>query len=139
MNPIRLAIRQPVTVISVTVLLLLAGLVALRQLPIQLTPTIDDTVVSISTRWPGAGPEEVEQEIVDPQEDELKGISGLEEMTSSSAQGVGTIRLQFRLGIDKEEALREVSERLRRVPDYPETADEPVVEASDPENRDYIA
>ncbi|MHC4833636.1 MAG: efflux RND transporter permease subunit, partial [Planctomycetota bacterium] len=103
MNPIRLAIRQPVTVISVTVLLLLAGLVALRQLPIQLTPTIDDTVVSISTRWPGAGPEEVEQEIVDPQEDELKGISGLEEMTSSSAQGVGTIRLQFRLGIDKEE------------------------------------
>ena len=139
MNPIRLAIVQPVTVVAATALLLLAGLVSLRQLPIQLTPTIDDTVISISTRWPGAGPEEVEQEIVDPQEDELKGISGLEEMTSSSAQGVGTIRLQFRLGIDKEEALREVSDRLRRVPEYPETADEPVVEASDPENRDYIA
>ncbi len=139
MGIIRLAIRQPVTVVSVTVLLLLAGLVAVRQLPIQLTPTIDDTIVSVSTRWDGAGPEEVEREIVDPQEDELKGISGLEEMTSTSAQGVGTIRLQFRLGMDKEEALREVSERLRRVPRYPDTADEPVVEASDPENRDYIA
>ena len=139
MDLIRLAIRQPVTVVSLTVLLVLAGLVAVRRLPIQLTPTIDDTVVSISTRWDGAGPEEVEREIVDLQEDELKGISGLEEMTSTSTQGVGTIRLQFRLGIDKEAALREVSERLRRVPRYPDTADEPVVEASDPENRDYIA
>ncbi len=61
MGLIRLAIRQPVTVVSVVVLLLLAGLVAVRQLPIQLTPTIDDTVVSVSTRWDGAGPEEVEQ------------------------------------------------------------------------------
>lgn len=136
---IRRAIEQPVTVISLGVLLVLAGFVALRQLPIQLTPTIDDTIISVSTRWDGAGPEEVEREIVDPQEDELKGIAGLEEMTSTSSQGVGTIRLRFRLGMRKEEALREVSDRLRRVARYPETAREPVVEASDPENRDYIA
>ena len=47
---IRLAIQQPVTVISLSILLVLAGFVALRQLPIQLTPTIDDTIVSVSTR-----------------------------------------------------------------------------------------
>lgn len=139
MGLIRLAIAQPVSVISLTLLLLLGGIVALRQLPIQLTPSIDDTVISVSTRWVGAGPEEIEREIVDPQEDQLKGIPGLDRMTSTSAQGVGTVRLQFRLGIDKEAALRETSERLRRVRQVPETAEEPVVEASDPENRDFIA
>ena len=139
MGLIRLAIAQPVSVVAVVALLLLAGLVALGRLPIQLTPTIDDTVISVSTRWQGAGPEEVEREIVDPQEEQLQGIPGLESLTSVSSQNLGTVRLQFRLGIDKESALREVSERLRRVPQRPETADEPVVEASDPENRDFIA
>ena len=43
------------------------------------------------------------------------------------------------VGTSKESALREVSDKLREVPDYPENADEPIIEASDPENRDYIA
>ena len=139
MNLIKSAIRQPVTVAVGVILILLAGIVALRRIPIQLTPNVEDTIIAVTTRWEGASPEEIEQEIVDPQEEKLQGIANLTEIKSSSLQGQGTIRMEFAVGTSKELALREVSDKLREVPDYPDNADEPVVEASDPENRDYIA
>ena len=139
MNLIRQAIQQPVTVAVGVILVLLAGIVALRRIPIQLTPNVEDTIIAVTTRWEGASPEEIEQEIVDLQEEKLQGIANLRELTSSSVQGTGTIRMEFAVGTSKEQALREVSDKLREVPSYPDNADEPVVEASDPENRDYIA
>ncbi len=136
---IETSVRQPVTVAVGVLLVLLAGLVALQRIPIQLTPNVEDTIVSVSTFWEGASPREIEQEIVDEQEDKLLGLSNLRALTSSSQQGTGTLRLEFNVGTPKAEALREVSDKLRQVPDYPEGADEPVIEASDPDNRDFIA
>ena len=89
MGLIRLAIRQPVTVTVGILLILLAGLISLRRLPIQLTPNIESTIVTVSTTWEGASPEEVEQNIVDKQEERLLGLANLRLMTSESRQGVG--------------------------------------------------
>ncbi len=139
MNFIRLCIRQPVTIAVGVILLVLAGFVGLWRIPVQLTPNVEDTIIAVTTTWEGASPEEIEQEIVDAQEDKLQGLANLRAMTSSSLQGVGSIRLEFQVGTPKEVALREVSDKLREVPSYPENVDEPVVDASDPENRDYIA
>lgn len=133
------AIRQPVTVAVGVILIILTGVVAIGRIPVQLTPNVEDTIISVTTRWEGASPQEVEQEIVDPQEEKLQGLANLRGMTSTSGQGQGQIRLEFNVGTDKDAALREVSDKLREVPEYPENVDEPVVEASDPENRDYIA
>jgi hydrophobic/amphiphilic exporter-1 (mainly G- bacteria), HAE1 family len=133
------AIAQPVTVLVGVIAVLLSGLIALRKIPIQLTPNVEDTIVTVSTYWEGASPEEIEQEIIDEQEEKLQGIANLREMTSQSLQGTGTIRLEFAVGTSKELALREVSDKLREVPRYPENAYEPVVTASDQHNRDYIA
>jgi HAE1 family hydrophobic/amphiphilic exporter-1 len=139
MNFIRGAISQPVTVVVGVVLVLLAGMVALQRIAVQLTPNVEDTVVAVSTHWEGASPEEIEQEIVDEQEDKLQGLSNLRSMTSESTYGEGSIRLEFAVGTPKEVALREVSDKLREVPEYPANADEPVISATDPENQDYIA
>lgn len=133
------AIRQPVSVAVGVILIILTGVVAIGRIPVQLTPNVEDTIISVTTRWEGASPQEVEQEIVDPQEEKLQGLANLRGMTSNSSQGQGQIRLEFNVGTDKDAALREVSDKLREVPEYPENVDEPVVEASDPENRDYIA
>ena len=139
MDLIKTAIRQPVTVAVGVLLVLLAGYLALQRIAIQLTPNVEDTIIAVTTRWEGASPQEVEQEIVDPQEEKLQGITGVKRMTSVSQQGQGLIRLEFDVGTPKELALREVSDKLRQVPSYPVEVDEPVVDASDPENRDYIA
>lgn len=133
------AIRQPVSVIVGVILISLTGIVAISRIPVQLTPNVEDTIVSVTTRWEGASPQEVEQEIVDRQEEKLQGLANLRDMTSASRQGEGQVRLEFNVGTDKDAALREVSDKLREVSEYPENVDEPVVEASDPENRDYIA
>jgi len=139
MDPIRLAIRQPVTVAVGVILLLLAGSIALSRLPIQLTPNVESTVISVSTFWEGASPEEIEFNIIDKQEERLTSLSNLVLMTSTSAQSSGRIRLEMRTGTDKDDAMREVAEKLDQVADYPENVDNPIIEASDRENRDYIA
>ncbi len=133
------AVRQPVTVAVGVILVVLVGLVGLQRIPIQLTPNVEDTIVAVTTFWEGASPQEVEQEVVDSQEEKLQGIANLEAITSTSQQSTGTVRLEFATGTPKTEALRETSDKLREVPDYPDNVDEPVIEASDPDNRDYIA
>ncbi|MEM7231309.1 MAG: efflux RND transporter permease subunit [Planctomycetota bacterium] len=139
MDLIRTCVREPVTVSVGVILTLLAGFMALSRLPIQLTPNVESTVVSVMTFWRGASPREVEQEIADKQEEKLQGIPNLISLKSTSQQGQASIRLEFAVGTRKEEALREVSDKLREVPTYPDDVDEPVISASDPRSRDYIA
>ena len=95
MNPIQGIIRQPVTVTVGVILVALSGLLALQRIPIQLTPNVESTIVTVSTLWEGASPQEVEQNIVDKQEERLLGLSGLKQITSNSSQGQGRIRLEF--------------------------------------------
>lgn len=139
MDFIKGAIQQPVTVVVGVILLLMAGMVAVTRIPIQLTPNVEDTIISVTTTWEGASPQEIEQEIIDKQEEKLQGINNLRTMTSQSMQGQGKIRLEFNVGTSQEAALFDISEKLREVSEYPENADEPVVEATDFENRDFVA
>jgi len=139
MDFIRASIEKPVAVIVGVLLTVLLGVLALNTIPIQLTPNVDTTVITVSTSWEGASPQEVEQDIVEKQEDVLKGLAGLRKMTSQSREGSAQITLEFEVGADKDAALRETSDKLREVRSYPDNVDEPVIEASDPQNRDYIA
>ncbi len=139
MDFIRLVVRQPVTVTVSVILVMIAGVLSVQRIPVQLTPNVEDTIVSVQTFWEGASPDEIEQEIIDKQEEKLQGLTSLKQMTSTSSQSNGSIRLEFQVGVAKDDALREVSNKLREVPDYPENVDEPVILASDRMNRDYIA
>ncbi|MEQ8967831.1 MAG: efflux RND transporter permease subunit [Azospirillaceae bacterium] len=128
MNPIRLAIDRPIAVIAAVLMVVMFGYVALQSIPIQLTPDVERPVIQVSTNWPGAAPAEVEREIVNRQEDALKGLDGLEEMVSTSSDGRGEIDLTFGVDTDMDRALLLVANRLDRVSDYPAEADEPTLE-----------
>jgi HAE1 family hydrophobic/amphiphilic exporter-1 len=105
----------------------LFGIIALYKLPIQLTPDVEDPEVTVTTIWPGASPQEIEREIVDEQEEQLKALEGLQKMSSSSADSMGTITLTFDTGVDKDAAMLKVSNRLDQVPSYPADAEKPVI------------
>ncbi len=139
MDIVRLSTRQPITISVGVLFCLLAGVVALKIVPIQMTPEVEDTIIAVRTTWENASPQEIESEIIDPQEEKLQGLSNLKSISSFSVNGGGVIRLEFNQGVKKESALREVSDKLREVSSYPENVDEPVIEASDPESQDYIA
>ncbi len=76
------SIRKPVSVAVGVILVLLFGVIAFLEIPIQLTPNIDKARITVQTRWGGVSPKEIEREIVEEQEDYLKSVEGLEKMTS---------------------------------------------------------
>lgn len=139
MSFIEYCIRRPVTVTVVVALIVIFGLISLTRVPVQLTPNVDQPVVTVTTTWFGASPSEIVREVIERQEDVLKSVAGLREMTSTADEGRAQIRLEFFVGVDKDAALNEVRDKLRQVPQYPEDVDEPTVEATDAFTRDYIA
>ena len=130
MNLIEFSIRNPVTVTVGVLLIVLFGVASLTRLPVQLTPDVEKPEITVTTTWRGASPQEVEREIIDEQEEQLKGVEGLEKMTSQSAYGRGTITLRFPAGSDNDTALLQVSNRLNQVKEYPFEADEPVIQSA---------
>jgi len=129
-DPVKFAISKPVTVTVGIILVVLFGLIGLSRLPYQLTPSVEEPEITVTTVWTGAAPNEVEREIIDEQEETLKGIPGLVEMESSSASGQGTITLRFRTGTDVDDALLRVSNKINEVPSYPLNVDKPVISAT---------
>ena len=127
MTLVRDAIRYPVTTAVGVILLVLFGTLALFRIPVQLTPDVDEPNITVSTVWPGASPQEIEREIVDEQEEQLKSLEGLLRMESSSSDSQGQIALTFPVGTDIDAALLRVSNRLQQVPSYPTDADKPVI------------
>lgn len=123
------AIRKPVTISVGVILLVLFGLLTLFRIPVQLTPDVDLAQVSVYTFWPGASPLEVEQEITDQQEEQLKNLSGLRQITSFSFDSSSAITLEFELGTDKDDALLRVSNALEKVRRYPANAFKPSIES----------
>ena len=101
----------------------------------QLTPEVQTPTLTIETFWPGASPQEVEREIVMEQEEQLKSVEGVTEMTSESADSRGMITLEFLVGTNMEEALLKVNSRLQQVREYPEDADQPVITTANSSDR----
>jgi len=130
MDPIRLAIDRPVAVVAAVIMAVLFGLIAVSRIPIQLAPDVRKPIVVVATTWPGAAPAEVEREIVNPQEEALRGLDGLELMTSRSRTGEAEVTLEFSIGTDMSQTLLLVSNRLDRVSGYPEEANEPSLDTS---------
>ncbi len=124
MRLVEVFIQNPVKVSVGVILLMLFGLLTITppsiapspiRAPIQLTPNLDEPIVSVATTWEGASPEEVEREIIDPQEEVLKGVTNLKKLTSNSDQGGGSVVLEFEVGTDQNVAKQDVSDALRRV------------------------
>ena len=123
----KLSIANPIAVIVALLLVALFGLVSLTRLPIQLTPEIQQPEITITTNWRAAAPNEVEAEIIEPQEDVLRGLPGLTKLLAKAQEGRGEISLTFAVDVDLRRSLVEVMNRLNQVPNYPDDADEPTI------------
>jgi hydrophobic/amphiphilic exporter-1 (mainly G- bacteria), HAE1 family len=131
MKIIQDAVRFPVTTAVGVLFLALFGLLALFSLPVQLTPDVTQPQVSVSTFWPGASPREIEREIIDRQEEQLKSLDGLVRLQSSSSASSGSIVLTFQVGVDLDSARVRVANALEQVRRYPEDALKPVIRTVD--------
>ena len=127
MKIIEYSTKNPVKVAVGSIFVLLFGLLSLFRIPVQLVPDVEKPQITVETRWIGASPEEVEQEIIHEQEEMLKSVENLRKLTSKSFNGRGQILLEFVVGVDKSAALLDVANKLDQVQEYPENVDEPVI------------
>lgn len=139
MKLIEFCIRYPVTVIVGMIFAILFGVLSLTRLPMQMTPTVERPEITVETRYEGAAPQEVENEIVDRQEEKLISAQDMREMVSTSHEGRGVISLRFDWGVNKDVARLEVAEKLDLVRDVPQDADRPVIRAVSSDEETPIA
>ena len=120
-------IENPVKVAVGVLLLVLFGAITVFRMPIELAPQVEQPWLTVFTVWPGAGPEEIEREIVYEQEKQLKTVPGMRYITSESANSMASISMGFAADADMNEALVKVNALLQQVPQYRETAREPTI------------
>jgi multidrug efflux pump subunit AcrB len=112
-------IRHSVAVNVVVITFLIFGLVGASKLKSSFFPLVDSKNISITITYPGASPQEVEEGIVLKIEDNLKGLNGVERVTSTSRENSGTINVEIEKGKDIDFMLLEVKNAVDRVPSFP--------------------
>ena len=127
METLKWSNRSPIGVIVVAIFVLLLGFLSLAHLPLQLFPDIKRPELQIQTGWRSASPEEVESELLEPLENVMQGLPGVEEIEGSAFVGGANLNLRFAIGTDMKNALVEAIGRLNRLPPLPRDADRPQV------------
>ncbi len=112
MSPSRTFILRPVATSLLMVGILLAGIVAYRQLPVSALPEVDYPIIQIMTFYPGASPDVMASSVTAPLERQFGQVPGLQQMTSVSSDGSSVITLQFSLSLDIDIAEQEVQQSI---------------------------
>ena len=110
-----LFIRRPVVALSISFVILLAGLWAMINLPLSLYPQVTVPVVEVATLYPGASPEVVQNYVTAQLQTNLSGIDGVDYVASKSSQGMSSIELHFRLGQNLDQAVSTVMRKVQAV------------------------
>ena len=129
-----LSVKRPVFATVLILSLTVVGAFAFTKLGVDRFPKVDFPTVVVTTRLPGAAPEEVETEITDKVEEAVNTISAIDELRSNSSEGVSQVIISFLLEKDADIAAQEVRDRVNRVlPLLPKTIQQPTVEKFDPD------
>ena len=129
-----ISVKRPVFASVLILSLTVVGAFAFTQLGLDRFPKVDFPTVVVTTRLPGAAPEEVETEITDKIEEAVNTISAIDELRSNSSEGISQVIISFLLEKDADIAAQEVRDRVNRViPLLPKTIQQPTVEKFDPD------
>src|ERR1700733_4838903 len=129
-----LCIRQPVFTWVLMLVFIVIGAFGYFSLGVDRFPKIDFPAIVVTTTENGAAPEEIETELTDKIEGAVNKISGIDELRSTSSQGVSLVIIAFTLDKNPDVAAQEVRDHINNVlPDLPKGIDQPVVSKVDPD------
>ena len=132
MNLSNLSVSFRTAVLVLVVLLTFGGLASYLTIPKEANPEIEIPIIIVSTIFPGASPTDVEGLITQPIEQEMQGITGIDEIRSTSTEGASILVVEFLPGTDTNEAFQRVRDRVDQArPELPTDAEEPVVNEVD--------
>jgi HAE1 family hydrophobic/amphiphilic exporter-1 len=134
------AIKRPVLTVVAMMILVVFGIVALLQLDTDEFPEIDAPIVVVAIPYPGASPDVVEREVIEPIEEVISGISGVDRMTSSSLDSFGNIIVEFVFDKDSQQATQEIRDEISGIRnELPPEMEEPILTRFDPQDQPIVS
>jgi CzcA family heavy metal efflux pump len=123
------AVHNRSTIYLLTAIIVVAGVVSYRDMPREAAPDITIPYVIVSTPYFGVAPSDIETLVTVPLENKLKNLTDVEEMRSTSAEGVSIVVIEFKADFDVDTALQKVRDRVDLAKaDLPEDAEEPIIQ-----------
>src|SRR6516164_577001 len=134
MSPSRTFILRPVATSLLMAGILLAGAVAYKQLPVSALPEVDYPTIQVITFYPGASPDVMASSVTAPLERQFGQVPGLQQMTSTSSDGLSVITLQFNLSLNIDVAEQQVQQSINAAGTYlpPELPTPPLYSKTNP-------
>ncbi|MBM3500612.1 MAG: efflux RND transporter permease subunit, partial [Armatimonadetes bacterium] len=128
----QVAVRRRVTMLMVVGAVMILGATRMRHMPLEFFPQVDFPVVTVSTVYPGAGPDEIEQRVTKPLEDAVAILNGVDELNSTSQENVSVVAIQFDLDIDVDVAAADVRDAVALAKaQFPDDVEDPIVRKVD--------
>ncbi len=131
---IKFAIKQPIAVAAMVILIFAFGFISLQKIPIQMTPDIDKPILQVRVLWPGASPKDVEREVVTRVELAVSSLTGVENIESDSRFGSARVTLTYSVGQDMDIALVQLLSKVSSIDGLPFDAKRPTVRTSNSED-----
>lgn len=136
----RISVGQPVFATMVMIALMVVGVFSYSRLPVEQFPDVDFPVVAVVTSYPGATPEAVESDLIEPIEDSVSTLAGIDNIQSTALTGSSLVIIQFDLEVDSATAVQDVRDRVSQIgPLLPENADDPRILRFDPSDLPIIS
>lgn len=136
MNLSALSIQRPVLATVFAIIIVIFGVIGFTSLGVREYPSVDPPIVTVTTNYTGSSADIIESQITEPLEEAINSVAGIKTMNSISADGRSTIKIEFDLGMDMDNAANDirdkVSQAIRRLP--PDT-DPPIVQKSDADSQ----
>jgi hydrophobic/amphiphilic exporter-1 (mainly G- bacteria), HAE1 family len=136
----RVAINHPVFATMVMVALAVLGLFSYQRLRVEAMPDVRPPWVQIRVDYPGASPEQVENDVAKPIENAVNTVAGIKRLLSASYEGLGFTWIEFRLDVDQDRVLQEVRDKVAQIrAGFPREVKDPVVQRGGDENDEPVA
>jgi hydrophobe/amphiphile efflux-1 (HAE1) family protein len=127
-----LSIKRPVLTTVFAIAIVLFGIVAFFSLGVREYPSVDPPIITVRTDYTGANAQIIESQITEPLEEQINRVDGIKTISSISSTGRSTIRVEFGLGMDLDNAANDVRDRVAQaVRLLPPDADPPIVSKAD--------
>jgi HAE1 family hydrophobic/amphiphilic exporter-1 len=134
------AIRRPIITIVTMLALVVFGAFALVNLDTDEFPEVNPPVVSVALPYPGASPDVVEREVVEPIEEAISSISGIDRITSQSLDGFAIIIAEFDFDKDLQQATQDIRDQISQIRgDLPQEMEEPILTRFDPNDLPIVS
>ncbi|MEQ8546939.1 MAG: efflux RND transporter permease subunit [Cyclobacteriaceae bacterium] len=119
--------RNPIIANLLMILLIAGGIYTMFSIQKEVLPQFELEIVEVRVTYPGAAPTEVEDGILLPIEESIRGVQGIKEITSSAREGSGQVSVELVIGTDRMKAFQEIDQAVNRIQTFPDDIERPQV------------